>query len=148
MKRFHIHVGVTNLEKSIQFYSTLFGEKPVKLKSDYAKWMLEDPKLNFAISTRSKDQGVDHLGIQVEHSEELTDITRRLKNADLGVYDEGQTTCCYAESNKAWVKDPSGLAWEAYQTMADAEFFSQKGKLAGTEEKACCPPKPSEKKCC
>ncbi len=132
MKRFHIHVGVSDLEKSVQFYSTLFGQKPTKLKEDYAKWMLEDPRLNFAISTRAADQGVDHLGIQVENASELTDITERLKKADLGVYDEGETTCCYAESSKAWVKDPSGLAWEAYQNMADADVFSE-GAEAG-----CC----------
>src|SRR3954452_7431190 len=102
MKRFHIHVGVTDLDKSVQFYSTLFGQKPTKLKEDYAKWMLEDPRLNFAISTRSNEEGVDHLGIQVENAPELVEITERLKNADLGVYDEGETTCCYAESNKAW----------------------------------------------
>lgn len=133
MKRFHIHVGVSNLEKSVQFYSTLFGQKPTKLKADYAKWMIEDPRLNFAISTRTNEEGVDHLGIQVENTPELTEITERLKNADLGVYDEGETTCCYAESNKAWVKDPSGLAWEAYQNMADAEVYSEK-----TADSPCC----------
>ncbi len=131
MKRFHIHVGVKNIEQSVQFYSTLFGQKPAKLKPDYAKWMLEDPRLNFAISTRAGEEGVDHLGIQVENPDELTEITERLKNADLGVYDEGETTCCYAESNKAWVQDPSGMAWEAYQNMADAAVFSKREELAG-----------------
>lgn len=144
MKRFHIHVGVKDINHSIQFYSTLFGQQPTKLKEDYAKWMLEDPKINFAISTRSKE-GVDHLGIQVEEGTELAEITERLKNADLGVYGEGQTTCCYAESNKAWVKDPSGIAWEAYQTMADAQVFSEKPSAA-----ACCAPKTEKAKsgCC
>src|SRR5690606_4351124 len=107
MKRFHIHVGVTDLQKSIQFYSTLFGQQPSKLKDDYAKWMLEDPRINFAISTRVKGEGVDHLGIQVDENQELEQITERLKKADLGVYDEGETTCCYADSTKAWVQDPS-----------------------------------------
>ena len=144
MKRFHIHVGVKDLNHSVQFYSTLFGQQPTKLKEDYAKWMLEDPKINFAISTRVNSEGVDHLGIQVEEGTELAAITERLKKADLGVYGEGETTCCYAESNKAWVKDPSGIAWEAYQTMADAQVFSEKPKAS-----ACCAPKvTSTKSCC
>ena len=146
MKRFHIHVGVKDLEKSVQFYSTLFGQKPTKLKEDYAKWMLEDPRINFAISTRTGSEGVDHLGIQVEEGSELNAITERLKKADLGVYDEGATTCCYAESNKAWVQDPSGVAWEAYQTMADVELFHAKSESSETE---CCVPDPgSKQKCC
>ncbi len=123
MKRFHIHVGVKNLNESIQFYSTLFGKTPSKLKDDYAKWMLEDPKLNFAISTRTTI-GVDHLGIQVEEASELSELTERLKKADLNLEDEGETTCCYSLSNKAWVTDPSGVAWETYQNMADAGIFS------------------------
>ena len=146
MKRFHIHVGVKNLDQSIRFYTTLFGQKPSKQKEDYAKWMLEDPCLNFAISTRTDTAGVDHLGIQVDEPEELEALTERLKNADLSLYDEGETTCCYAQSNKAWVEDPSGLAWEAYQTLADAEIF--KGK---TRESAggCCPTdNQSEESCC
>lgn len=146
MKRFHIHVGVTDLEKSVQFYSTLFGQKPTKLKVDYAKWMLEDPRLNFAISTRSNEKGVDHLGIQVEENKELTEITERLKSAELGIYDEGTTTCCYSESNKAWVKDPSGLAWEAYQNMADAEVYSKKAE--NKNDSTCCVSDESESSCC
>jgi len=144
MKRFHIHVGVKDLDHSVQFYSTLFGQQPTKLKDDYAKWMLEDPKVNFAISTRINAEGVDHLGIQVENETELTEITNRLKNADLGVYGEGQATCCYAESNKAWVKDPSGIAWEAYQTMADAQVFSEKPKVSAS----CAPKTSTDKSCC
>lgn len=144
MKRFHIHVGVKDLKTSVDFYSTLFGERPTKLKDDYAKWMLEDPKVNFAISTRVSTDGVDHLGIQVDEAQELNQISERLKIADLGVYGEGETTCCYAESSKAWVKDPSGIAWEAYHTMADAEVFSEKPKA-----NACCAPKAtSTKSCC
>lgn len=142
MKRFHLHVGVTDLQKSVQFYSTLFGQKPTKLKDDYAKWMLEDPRINFAISTLVREPGVDHLGIQVDSDGELSEITERLKKADLGVFDEGETTCCYAESNKAWVQDPSGIAWEAYRTMADAEVHSSKGK--SSEEAACCVPTGSD----
>ena len=142
MKRFHIHVGVKDIETSVQFYSTLFGQQPMKQKEDYAKWLLEDPRLNFAISTRSGDLGVNHLGIQVEETAELEEITERLKKADLGVYDEGEVTCCYAESNKAWVKDPSGVAWEAYQNMADADIFSD-GKVDSSDEddsEDCCGP--------
>ncbi len=148
MKRFHIHIGVKDLNHSVQFYSTLFGQKPTKLKEDYAKWMLEDPKVNFAISTRSNLEGIDHLGIQVEENDELAEITERLKNADLGVYGEGSTTCCYAESNKAWVKDPSGVAWETYQTMADAEVYSEKPKVIETPATSCCPPKGTTAKSC
>lgn len=149
MKRFHIHVGVKDLNHSVQFYSTLFGQKPTKVKDDYAKWMLDDPRINFAISTRSNEEGIDHLGFQVDENAELTELTERLKKADLGVYDEGSTTCCYAESNKAWVKDPSGIAWEAYHTMADAEVFSKKPEKVEATATACCVPKsPASKSCC
>ena len=144
MKRFHIHVGVKDLDHSIAFYSTLFGQAPAKVKDDYAKWMLEDPRINFAISTRVSDTGVDHLGIQVDESAELAELTERLKKADLGVYGEGATTCCYAESEKAWVKDPAGIAWETYHTMSDAEVFSKKAPAATS----CCPPKSSTTKSC
>lgn len=137
MKRFHIHVGVKDLNHSIRFYSTLFGQGPAKVKDDYAKWMLEDPRINFAISTRVNKEGVDHLGIQVEEGSELLELTNRLKKADLGIYGEGETTCCYAQSEKAWVKDPSGIAWETYHTMNDAEIFSEKTKA----QSACCAPK-------
>lgn len=147
MKRFHVHVGVKDLNQSIQFYSTLFGQKPTKLKEDYAKWMLEDPRINFAISTRSSE-GVDHLGFQVDEGNELSQLTERLKNADLGVYGEGTTTCCYAESNKAWVKDPSGIPWETYQTMVDAEVYSEKPKTVTPGTNACCAPKASDVKSC
>ncbi len=138
MKRFHIHVGVKDLESSVQFYSILFGQKPVKLKPDYAKWLLDDPRINFAISTRTGEVGVDHLGIQVEEASELTEITERLKRADLKLQDEGETTCCYAKSNKAWVTDPAGVAWETYQNMADAEVFNEKNQLI--DDIACCTP--------
>jgi catechol 2,3-dioxygenase-like lactoylglutathione lyase family enzyme len=148
MKRFHLHVGVKDLEKSIQFYSTLFGEKPAKVKPGYAKWMLEDPRINFAISTLTKAEGVDHLGIQVDSAEELSVLTERLKKADLGVYDEGATTCCYAESNKAWVKDPTGVAWETYQTMKDVELYMDAKTGEETEQSPCCVSDESDEKCC
>lgn len=146
MKRFHVHVGVKDLDQSIQFYSTLFGQSPSKQKEDYAKWMLEDPRINFAISTRV-GEGVDHLGFQVDESSELSELTERLKKADLGIYGEGETTCCYANSEKAWVKDPSGIAWESYHTMNDVEVFNEKVEAAPAS--ACCVPKnASAKSCC
>ncbi len=137
MKRFHIHVGVEMLEESIRFYNALFGAEPVKTKADYAKWMLEDPRVNFAISTRVKIQGVDHLGIQVDDESELTEVRDRLKGADMAVEEEGETVCCYARSDKSWVQDPAGIPWETYRTMEDAELFAG---LADQAEGACCTP--------
>lgn len=149
MKRFHIHLGVKNLDTSIQFYSTLFAQRPAKVKPDYAKWMLEDPRINFAISTRGQDTGVNHLGIQVDTPPELDEIKTRLKNADLGVFNEGETTCCYAKSDKVWVSDPAGVPWETYHTMTDAKIFKDTPK---TDESACCAPTGktefSSKSCC
>jgi catechol 2,3-dioxygenase-like lactoylglutathione lyase family enzyme len=137
MKRLHVHVSVEDLEKSIGFYSALFGAKPTKIKIDYAKWMLDDPRVNFAISTRAATVGVDHLGIQVDAPEELTGLRDQMKRADLAIFDEGESTCCYAESDKSWVLDPNGIAWEAYHTMADSEIFTRP-KANGT---SCCAPK-------
>lgn len=137
MKRFHIHIGVDKLEEAIRFYSALFGNEPVKVKPDYAKWMLDDPRVNFAISTRAKKKGVDHLGIQVEEESELNEMRSRFEAADMPVLEEGATTCCYARSDKSWVQDPAGIPWEAYRTMADAQFFSDR---ADSGESACCVP--------
>ena len=137
MKRIHIHVGVEKLDESIRFYSAIFGAQPVKIKPDYAKWMLEDPRVNFAISTRASKKGVDHLGIQVEENAELEELRTRVKATDLAVFDEGSTVCCYARSEKSWVKDPAGIAWEAYRTMEDAQIFSSK---EAADESACCAP--------
>jgi hypothetical protein len=136
MKRLHIHVAVENLDTSIAFYSALFGSPPTKQKSDYAKWMLDDPRVNFAISARGAKPGVDHLGIQTESPEELTLLREQVKRAGLAAVEEGETTCCYAKSDKSWVQDPSGIAWEAYHTMADAELFNH-GQPAAS---ACCVP--------
>lgn len=141
MKRMHLHIGVENVEQSIQFYSALFGTEPVKTKHDYAKWMLDDPRVNFAISNHSGKTGVDHLGLQVEQQSELTELRQRLQNADMAVLDEGETICCYAHSDKSWVQDPNGIAWEAYQTMEDVEIFSSSEK---TEGQACCAPSQSD----
>lgn len=136
MKRMHIHVGVDKLEQSVEFYSALFGSPPTKIKDDYAKWMLDDPRINFAISTRA-DVGIDHLGIQVDQAQELDGIKTRLTEADMTLFDEGQAVCCYAESDKAWVTDPSGIAWESFQTMQDAELF---GAHQRSDDGACCVP--------
>lgn len=144
MKRFHIHVGVKDVGQAIGFYSTLFGQKPVKVKPDYAKWLLDDPRLNFAISTRTGEVGVNHLGIQVENPAELEEITSRLKQAEVGVFDEGETTCCYAKSNKAWVSDPAGVPWETYQNMADAEVYSEPRDESESE---CCVAEEAEGGC-
>ena len=137
MKRFHIHIGVNKLDEAIRFYSALFGAEPVKTKPDYAKWMLDDPRVNFAISTRANKRGVDHLGIQVEEESELNELRSRLETADMPVLEEGATTCCYARSDKSWVQDPAGIPWEAYRTMEDAQFFSDNTDGAGG---ACCAP--------
>src|SRR5438105_13251362 len=123
MKQFHINVCVEKLDESIRFYSPLFGAEPVKTKTDYAKWLIEDPRVNFAISTRAK-KGVDHLGIQVEDEHELTEMRDRLKTGEMAVVEEGETVCCYARSEKSWVQDPAGIAWEAYRTMEDVQLFA------------------------
>ena len=138
MKKIHIHVGVNDLKPAIRFYSTMFGVGPIKVKSDYAKWEPEDTPVVFAISTRTKSIGLDHLGIKIDSGDELKDISSRLKNADLGVYGEGEVACCYAKSNKAWVKDPAGIAWETYQNMEDVEFFKETPSEG--EVSACCSP--------
>ena len=133
MRRLHLHIGVEHLNESISFYETLFKSKPTKLKEDYAQWVLEDPKINFAISTRAEKIGVEHLGIQVDNSVELNKIREDLDHHQISTHSDGEVTCCYAKSEKSWVTDPSGLAWEVYHTMEDAEMFhgekkSQKSK--------------------
>ena len=124
MKRLHVHVAVDNLERSIGFYSALFAAKPSVTKSDYAKWMLDDPKVNFAISARGS-RGVDHLGIQVETDDELRELAGRLKVAGEATRDQEATTCCYAQSNKAWVNDPSGIRWETFFTFGEATAYGE-----------------------
>lgn len=146
MKRLHIHIGVEQLDDAIRFYTALFGTAPVKIKSDYAKWFLDDPHVNFAVSTRASKRGVDHLGVQVDTPDELEDMRARLHKADMGVIDEGETVCCYARSDKTWVKDPAGLPWEAYRTMDEAEVFS--GKIPHLEEACCVPETMGTPDCC
>ncbi len=137
MKRLHVHIGVENIEQAIPFYSALFGAQPVKIKADYAKWLLDDPRVNFAISTRPSKEGIDHLGIQVDDNRELDELRERIKSAALPAFDEGETVCCYAKSDKTWVHDPGGVPWETYRTMGDAEIY---GKNPVMGESACCTP--------
>ena len=146
MKRLHIHVSVETLDESIHFYSALFGAEPVKTKPDYAKWLLEDPRVNFAISTRAKNKGIDHLGIQVDEEGELTELRQCVKAADLAVVNEDETVCCYALSEKSWLQDPTGIPWEAYRTMEDAQLFS--GKLDQADTACCTPVTMGKPECC
>lgn len=138
MKRMHVHVSVDDMAKSIQFYNQLFGSLPAVEKQDYAKWMLDDPSVNFAISQRGNSPGIDHLGIQVENDDELNEIKTRLAAADMVMLTQEGTTCCYAKSDKHWVQDPSGIAWESYLTLDSAPTFND----AKDEESdsACCAP--------
>jgi hypothetical protein len=124
MKRFHVHVHVNDLSKNIAFYSAMFNQLPSRTESDYAKWMLADPPVNFAISTRGDATGVDHLGIQVDSKEQLTEIRGHAARADMAILDEGETTCCYARSDKYWVTDPQGIAWEQFHTLETIPVFS------------------------
>ena len=125
MKRFHVHLGVPDLPASIRFYSDLFGMPPTVEKPDYAKWMLDDPRVNFAISHRGAHAGLNHLGLQAESAEELAAIRTRFAAADAaGVFDEPDVHCCYAHGNKHWTRDPQGLAWEAFHTLSDSERSS------------------------
>jgi catechol-2,3-dioxygenase len=118
MKRLHVHMSVEDIALSVKFYSTLFAMDPGVIKPDYAKWMLEDPRVNFAISTRSGKPGLDHLGIQVETADELEDVYGRLQKADRPVLEAGATTCCYAKSEKSWIADPQGVSWETFLRAA------------------------------
>lgn len=141
MKRFHVHVRVSDLNTSIAFYSKLFGAAPARRESDYAKWMLEDPRINFAISSRGGEPGLDHLGFQTDSAEELVAMKHQAEAADMAMKDEGETTCCYARSDKYWLTDPQGLAWEHYHTLGDVPLFSMKDAPAA-EASACCAPAP------
>jgi catechol 2,3-dioxygenase-like lactoylglutathione lyase family enzyme len=141
MKRMHVHVAVADLERSIGFYSALFGAGPAVVKHDYAKWMLDDPRVNFAISDRSRVPGVDHLGIQVESSEELAELAGRLKAAGETTRDQEATTCCYAKSDKAWVNDPSGLRWETFHSFGEATVYGEDEPGAAAAAASCCAPK-------
>ena len=138
MKRFHVHAHVEDLQASIAFYSKMFAAEPTRSESDYAKWMLEDPRINFAISTRGGKPGVDHLGFQTDTEEELAEMKARAEAADLSLLDEGEVTCCYARSDKYWVTDPQGIAWEQFHTLDNIPVFSEKKAAAAVEASACC----------
>jgi len=145
MKRMHVHVGVDDLDRSIRFYSTLFAAEPAVVKDDYAKWMLDDPRVNFAISAGKHDRkGIEHLGIQVESADELGEVYGRLKAADAPVLEEGRTTCCYAKSEKSWIADPDGIVWETFLTDGEATTYGASPALGTLGDNlaadACCVP--------
>ena len=136
MKRFHVHAHVDDLQASVAFYSRLFAAEPARLEKDYAKWMLEDPRINFAISTRGGKTGVDHLGLQTDSEGELAELKERAQAAGMTLLDEGAVSCCYANSTKHWVVDPQGIAWEQFHTLASIPVFSEQAK--GDAKSACC----------
>ncbi|MEM1439774.1 MAG: ArsI/CadI family heavy metal resistance metalloenzyme [Pseudomonadota bacterium] len=136
MKRLHVSVGVADLEESLRFYSALFGAEPTLVKTDYAKWMLDDPRVNFAITTREGGLGVGHLGIQSETQEELVEVFGRVADTGRAIFDEGDTSCCYANSTKQWVDDPQGVVWETFQTHEQVADFGATPK----RPEACCQP--------
>ena len=138
MKRFHVHAHVADLRASIAFYSKMFAAEPTRVEGDYAKWMLDDPRINFAISTRGGKPGVDHLGFQVDSAEELAEMKARAQAADLTLLDEGETSCCYARSEKHWVTDPQGIAWEHFHTLGNIPVFSEAKASDAAEASACC----------
>lgn len=146
MKRFHVHVGVADLDASIAFYTGLFGAEPTVTKSDYAKWMLDEPRINFAISQKcGATKGVEHLGVQVEGEAELAEVYERLKAADAPILEEGATTCCYAKSEKSWIADPDGVVWEAFLTSGDSTVYGAGPDFSALASSnaaanACCAP--------
>ncbi len=139
MKRFHVHAHVEDLQASIAFYTRLFAAEPSRVEADYAKWMLDDPRVNFAISTRGSGPGIDHLGIQADTEEELAELKGRAQAADMALLDEGETTCCYARSDKHWLTDPQGIAWECFRTLGGIPVFRE-GGMAGAAAAPCCSP--------
>ncbi|MFN2645646.1 MAG: ArsI/CadI family heavy metal resistance metalloenzyme [Burkholderiales bacterium] len=141
MKRFHVHVAVHDLQQSIRFYSTLFGASPAVEKPDYAKWMLDDPRINFAISTRANKAGLDHLGIQTESDGELEEVGSRLAQADVALTAQKGASCCYAKSDKYWTIDPQGVAWESFHTLDSVPMYGGDARPKGGAQKAaCCAP--------
>ncbi len=138
MKRLHVHVAVDDLDRSVGFYSVLFAATPTVIKPDYAKWMLDDPRVNFAISARGAKAGVEHLGIQVEDAAELTEVYARLDKADAPVVEEGATTCCYAKSEKSWITDPQGVVWETFLTQGDSTTYGTSATIDALTTKSVC----------
>jgi len=140
MKRFHIHIAVDDLAQNIRFYSALFNSEPSVLEADYAKWMLDDPRINFAISSRGRKLGLDHLGIQVETGEELETIQQGLSAAALPIAEQKQAACCYVESDKYWTVDPQGIAWEAFHSLSSIPMFGADDVIQVEQTEACCSP--------
>lgn len=143
MKRFHVHVAVHDLQQSIRFYSALFGASPAVKKDDYAKWMLDDPRVNFAISSRSSKAGIDHLGLQAEDGTELEEIGSRLAQADVATHSQQGASCCYAKSDKYWTLDPQGIAWESFHTLDSAPLYGADTQVRlenAPAKAACCAP--------
>ena len=137
MKRFHVHLHVNDLKASVAFYSRLFSAEPSRLEADYAKWMLDDPRVNFAISTRGRKPGLDHLGFQVDSAEELATMKTAAQGAEMALIDEGATTCCYAKSEKHWIIDPTGVPWEHFHTLGNIPVFNEQ---TTPEADVCCAP--------
>ena len=155
MKRLHVHVSVENIPNAIGFYSALFAAAPAVVKPDYAKWMLDDPRVNFAISTRGRTPGLDHLGIQVEDRDELHEVYARLHKAGGEVIEQGQTACCYAKSEKSWIDDPTGIAWETFLTTGESTDYGdgsgERIARVAHDKAACCEPQaaaPTTNACC
>src|SRR5262252_1001184 len=155
MKRMHVHVAVDDLAHAVRFYSALFDAEPSVVKPDYAKWMLDDPRVNFAISTRGRQAGLDHLGIQVESKDELDEVYARLRKAGGLVIEQGETACCYAKSEKSWIDDPAGIAWETFHTTGESTDYGDgtgenRARVAHEKQSACCAPSTASKQsaCC
>ena len=158
MKRFHVHVAVDDLEANIRFYSKVFAAEPTVVKPDYAKWMLEDPRINFAVSRRGAKAGVDHLGFQVDSDEELSALRQQVAAAEIAAFDQPDAQCCYARSDKYWITDPQGITWETYRTLGEAQIYGADTKHEASEAASCCAARPetvsispaqaSREKCC
>jgi catechol 2,3-dioxygenase-like lactoylglutathione lyase family enzyme len=159
MKRLHVHVAVNDIPRSIGFYSALFAAQPAVVKADYAKWMLDDPRVNFAISTRGREPGLDHLGIQVEDAGELNEVYARLREAGGNIVEQGETACCYAKSEKSWIDDPAGIAWETFLTTGESINYGDgtgenTARVAHEKQSTCCVPQaavapaPAASACC
>ncbi|HTO43593.1 MAG TPA: ArsI/CadI family heavy metal resistance metalloenzyme [Burkholderiales bacterium] len=154
MKRFHVHVAVDDLDANVRFYSTVFGVAPTVLKNDYAKWMLDDPRVNFALSKRGLNPGLDHLGVQVDSEEELTALRGQVAQAQIAALDQQNASCCYARSDKYWITDPQGIAWETFHTLGSIPVYGEDAEHPEADVTACCAPrtKPTSEKaeagCC
>jgi catechol 2,3-dioxygenase-like lactoylglutathione lyase family enzyme len=156
MKRLHVHVAVNDIKQSIGFYSALFAAQPAVVKTDYAKWMLDDPRVNFAISTRGREAGLDHLGIQVENAGELKEVYARLREAGGNIVEQGETACCYAKSEKSWIDDPAGIAWETFLTTGESITYGDgtgenTARVAHEKQTGACSipqPAPKASACC